>query len=150
MKTRPHPGAGIEITDVEPGVGSVAVGPLNIPRLYEDIVSVRLGGDYQVVPDKVWVRGGLLWEQSAIPTRTLSVLQVDMDKLVLGLGASAKLNEVVQLDVGYSRIFYLGGEVTDSIVEQLNPTNPDGAIVVGNGTYEASGDLFGIGARFNF
>lgn len=147
IKTTPK---GIQIENVEPGLGTVEVGSLNIPRLFEDSLSVRLGGDHQVVPGRVWLRAGAMWEQTAIPSKSLSVAQIDMDKMVLGLGGTYKVSEVLKLDVGYSHVFYFGGDVTDSVVEQLNPTNPEGAIVVGNGRYEASGDLFGIGARFNF
>jgi long-subunit fatty acid transport protein len=139
----------IEISGLEPGLGSVSVGPLNVPRLYENALSIRVGGDYEAAIDRLWLRAGALWEQSAVPTKTLSVLQVDSDKLAIGLGATLRVGPSLRIDVGYSHIFYAARDVTDSVVEQLNPTNPEGAVVVGNGAYEASGDLFGIGARFD-
>ena len=125
------------------------VGPLNIPRLYENALSVRVGGDYELIAERLWLRAGGLWEESAVPTETLSVLQVDSDKFALGLGATWRVSPSVRIDLGYSHIFYVSQDVTDSVVEQLNPTNPEGAIVVGNGRYESSADLLGIGARFD-
>ena len=138
--------------DIEgiPGIGTISVGPLNVERNFQDALSVRLGGDYQVVPGVVTVRAGGLFEQSAIPTKTLSVLQIDMDKVALGIGASFAVSPAVTLDVGYAHLFYLGAEVTDSEIIQLNPTNPEGSIVVGNGTYSATADLLGVGMRLGF
>ncbi len=139
----------IEIENV-PGVGVIGVGALNIPREYQNNFSVRLGGDWEVLVDKLTVRAGALYETTAIPSKTLSVLMLDMDKVAATVGLSWQLSPTVAMDLGYGHIFYLGGEVDDSVVVQLNPTNPEGAIVVANGNYEASADLFGLGFRFDF
>ena len=139
----------IEVENV-PGVGTIPVGALSINRDFQDLFSLRLGGDFEVVPEVLTLRAGAAVEQSAIPTKTLSVLQVDANKLALGLGATIVAADGVEIDVGYGHIFYETTEVTDSAVLQLNPTNPKGAIAVGNGTYEASADLFGLGVRYGF
>ena len=137
----------IVVTGV-PGLGALAVGPLNIERNFQDAFSARLGGDVDLVDNFVTARAGALFETSGIPTKTLSVLQVDMDKFVIGVGATITLTDGVDLDIGYGHVFYPVTRVTDSEVRQLNPTNQDGAAVVGNGTYTASGNLAGVGLRY--
>lgn len=138
---------GIKV-DNAPGLGAIPVGAVNVPREFQDTWSLRLGGDVQVAPG--WTaRAGAMVEQSAIPTRTLSVLQIDMDKLVLGVGGSWEVTQGVSVDVGYAHTFYASQDVSDSIVKQLNPTNEEGSVVVGNGRYEAAADLVGVGVRWS-
>lgn len=140
---------GVTIEQV-PGIGTIEVESLSIPRNFQNVWSVRVGGDWEVSPGVLTVRGGGMWESSAIPSSTLSVLQVDMDKLVLSAGATWSVNDVWDVDLGYGHIFYFGADVSDSVVRQLNPTNSEGAIVVGDGRYEAATDLFGVGVRMHF
>lgn len=128
-----------------PGIGTVPVGSLDVPRNFVDTISFRLGGDYTLLEKELVVRGGLLYESSAIPSETLSVLQVDADKIGVSLGASWHVTEAVTLDFGYTHLFFFDRTVNDSIMEQLNPTNPEGAIIVGNGSYEVSVDMLGVG-----
>jgi len=146
IRTTPQ---GIEVQNV-PGLGTIPVGALNIPRHFQDLWSLRLGSDVEVLKDVWTVRGGVALEQSAVPTRTLSVLQVDMNKLAIGLGASYQPAKDIWVDFGYAHVFYASADVTDSEVRQLNPTNAEGAVVVGNGRYEASADLGGAGVRIGF
>jgi long-subunit fatty acid transport protein len=133
-----------------PGIGTIPVGAMSVPREFEDTLSVRLGGDYSMVPDVFTLRAGGFWEQSAVPTKTLTVLQVDMDKVGFGLGGTWGPSQGVDVDFGYTHIFYFTAEVTDSKMRQLNSTNPEGTTVIGNGTYEASADLLGVGVRVGF
>jgi long-chain fatty acid transport protein len=132
-----------------PGVGAVTAGPLSIPRGYEDALSLRLGGDVELLPGALTLRAGALWEQSAIPTRTLSPLQIDMDKLGLSLGATWQATEGLAVDLAWTHLFLGQTEVRDSVVRQLNPTSPDNTVVVGNGLYEASIDIVGLGLRYD-
>lgn len=133
-----------------PGVGTIPVGAMSVPRDFQDTLSVRVGGDFEVAPDILTLRAGGFWEQSAVPTKTLTVLQVDMDKVGLGLGGTWSASERIDVDFGYTHIFYASADVTDSEMRQINSTNPDGATVIGNGTYEASADLVGAGLRVGF
>lgn len=138
----------VTVTGV-PGVGSVATGPLTIPRQYEDLIGVSLGGDYEALPDLLELRGGVSWEQSAIPTKTLSVLQVDADKLGLSLGASLEVGGGVAVDLSYTHLFYGQTTVTDSIVRQTNATDPENTTTVGNGRYTISAQAIGLGLRYD-
>ena len=130
-----------------PAVGNLQAGNLSIPRNYQDTLSIRLGGDVQIMPNRLDIRVGSFWEQSAIPTQTLSVLQMDSTKFGLSLGLSWHMTPHVILDLAYSRLFYQPVTVTDSLVRQINPTNIDNTIVVGNGEYDLSAQLVGLGIR---
>lgn len=136
---------GITVTDVR-GVGDYTLKPVAVPRNHKDTWSVRAGSDF-----KVWGpltgRVGALWEQGSLPTETLSVLVVDTDKWGLTLGGSVELHETWTLDLSYGHLFYADADVTDSQIKQINVANEEGALVVGNGTYEASVDMFGVGVR---
>ncbi|MEL6179356.1 MAG: outer membrane protein transport protein, partial [Myxococcota bacterium] len=124
---------GVEVSGIY-AVGTIEAQPIDAPLRYQDTWSVRMGGDVQVL-EPLTLRAGALYEQSAVPEETRSVFVADGDKVSLSLGATVALTDTLDLDVGYAHIFYLGGEVDNSDVVQLNPANPEGAIVVANGTY---------------
>jgi long-chain fatty acid transport protein len=132
-----------------PGIGSIQAGSLSIPRQYQDTLSIRLGSDFKVIPDTLDVRAGIFGEQSAIPTKTLSVLQVDTDKIGLSIGATWHATQSLSVDFAYSHLFYQEITVGDSVVRQINPTDANNTIVVGNGTYKMSIKLVGLGIRLD-
>jgi long-chain fatty acid transport protein len=138
----------ISVTGV-PGIGEIPVGDLDIPRNFKDTFSLRLGGDYEILGGEVTLRAGALYESSAIPTETLSVLQIDADKIGLCIGGTWDPSASISVDFGYTHLFLSETEVTDSIMKQFNPTNPEAAIVVGNGTYNSAIDMFGLGLRLH-
>jgi long-chain fatty acid transport protein len=138
----------IEVQEV-PGVGTIQAGALSVPRQYQDALSLRLGGDYQALPELLDLRAGVLWEQSAIPTRTLSVLQLDTDKVGLSAGLTWHASDTLAVDLSYTHLFYQDTTVRNSIVRQINPTDPDNTIVVGNGDYTFTVDMVGLGIRLD-
>ena len=136
---------GTEISGIY-AVGTIEARPLDIPLKYQDTWSVRLGGDVKVL-ESLTLRAGALYEQSAVPEETLSVFIVDTDKISASVGGSVALTKELELDFGYAHIFYLGGDVDDSEVTQINSSNPEGALVVGNGRYDVSANMLGVGLR---
>lgn len=71
-----------------PGVGSYELGPLEVPRNFDDSVSVHLGVEGQPVSDlPLTVLAGYSYETAAAPDAYLSVLTVDADKHLLAGGA---------------------------------------------------------------
>ncbi len=143
--TRPN---GITVSGI-PGIGEIPIGSLDVPRNFTNSVGFRLGGDYHLVEGELTLRAGALYESSAIPDETQSVLQVDADKIGVSLGGSWEVADAVSLDFGYTHLFFFERTVSNSIMTQLNPTNPEGAIVVGNGTYSTSVDMLGVGVRLH-
>jgi len=46
---------------------NVPIGKIVVPRHWKDVYSLRLGGDWNVYPKHVTLRGGFTWESSAAP-----------------------------------------------------------------------------------
>ena len=132
-----------------PGIGETEIGSLDVPRNFEDAFSVRLGSDFELVEGELTLRAGALYESSAIPSETNSVLQVDADKIALSVGGSWEASESVSVDFGYTHLFFFERQVNDSIMTQLNPTNAEAETIVGNGKYNVSVDMLGAGLRLH-
>ncbi len=139
-------------------IGDYQVGPLEIPRNMNDVWSVRLGGSYALLDDRMQVSAGVNYETSSFDDAYLSPLTLDTGKVVLGLGASVEVTEGVWLDVSYAHVFLRDREVRDSRVPQPNPIrpprNPDlepnagGTVFVGDGDYRMEADVVGLGLRW--
>jgi long-subunit fatty acid transport protein len=127
-----------------PGIGTYSVKPFDIRLDYQDIFSVRLGGSFQLPGIPLTLRGGLFYESGAPPTSTLTVLDIDGDKVGLGLGGTLALGRF-DLDLALGWIETFERTVTASTKAQVNPiylADPgpygDGdPSYVGNGTYAA-------------
>ena len=139
----------IEVEGV-PGIGSIPVGPLNVPEHYQDTFSVRLGGDYHLDPD--WsLRTGYAWEKGAIRDSYYSVFSPDSDKHLIAGGLSWSTGSWT-LDASAAYYVFADRHIEDSQVRQINPTDADKelATVVGNGDYSASYFVFGLGVNYAF
>jgi long-subunit fatty acid transport protein len=139
-----------------------------LPADYVNAWSYRVGGDYAVV-DKgehtVVVRGGGLYETSAIPGNTQSVALVDGNKVGMGLGGTYQFRNRVAFDVGFSRTWILEREITDSEVTRqevpinfqsalANPESLSVALVpgqtVGNGSFASKLAFLSAGVTYKF
>jgi len=136
-------GAGIAFVGV-PGIGRYTVKPFDIKQDYQDVVSLRLGGWWAPGAGDYTLRGGVFYESGAPPDRTLTVLDIDGDKLGLALGLTVRLGEL-QLDVTAAWIDTFERTVTNSSKTQVNPiyaASPEPYAdsepsYVGNGRYSA-------------
>ena len=147
----------IWIRDVN-AIGDYQVGPIHIPRQMNDVVSVRLGGEYDaLMEDRLTVRAGVNFENSAFDDAYLTPLTLDSTKLIVGLGASYEVSDGVFVDASYGHVFLADREVRDSRVPQENPIRPppqegepapDGPVYVGNGDYSMEANVFGLGLRW--
>lgn len=134
-------------------------GPVELPAGYQNAWSVRLGAEYDL-NDHLAVRGGGLYESSAIPARTQGVGLVDGPKWGYGVGGTVRLplpgeqghRRRVALDVGWSQSFITPRTITDSEVTQVKIGFPSGEVedgkVVGNGDFESRLSVFGAGLEF--
>jgi long-subunit fatty acid transport protein len=120
---------------------------------FNDSYSVRGGADYQVIPERLTVRGGYTYESSAIPSAYTSVDFFGWGRHIAAAGLSVQLWGAY-LDVAYAHHFIATRNVTDSKVTQV--TTPDigtgrpPSSVVGNGTYQASLDVVSLALRIPF
>jgi long-subunit fatty acid transport protein len=127
------------------------VGPLDIVQDWMNVWQVGVGSDFVAIEDRLTVRGGLLYEQTAIPDQRLSLFQLDSDKLAPSLGLTVEIPEArLLVDAAYTHFFFFDKQISNSQVSQINPTFEEGAIVVGNGDYSGNVDVFGLGVEASF
>jgi long-chain fatty acid transport protein len=131
------------------GIGRYDLRPMEIDRSMNDVWSLHLGGEYDVLPKRLTIRAGYLFESSAVPDETLTVLTPDGNKHLVAAGVSLRLGKV-RLDVGYGHFFQPDRTVTTSRSLQLNPIQPSIAVAVGNGTYMVSTDVLSVGIEGRF
>ncbi len=138
-------------------IGDYQVGPIDIPRHMNDVVSLRLGGEYAIgAAGRLVVRGGVNWESSSFDDAYLTALTLDSSKVVVGLGASYEVSDGMWVDASYGHVFLADREVRDSRVPPANPIRPppsgaeppDGPVFVGNGDYSMEANAFGLGLRW--
>ena len=127
---------------------------VELPAGFQDSWSIRLGGQY-AVSDAWSVRAGGLYETSAVPTSSLGLGQVDMNKFGYGTGVMVVLNDRLSLDASFGQLFFETVEVTDSantaiMVDAISGEVQEDSPVVGNGTYESSVIAGGLGLSWTF
>jgi long-chain fatty acid transport protein len=69
------------------------------PRNYEDKVSIRLGGEYKLVPNKFDVRVGYMYDPTPIPSTTLTAALPDANRHDLTVGGSFHMGKY-DIDLG--------------------------------------------------
>src|SRR5262249_42333351 len=98
----PH---GVTITGV-PGVGTYTFAPMFLNRNLNDSVSAHLGAEVEVVKRRLVLRGGYLFESSATPDETMTVLTADGLHNMITFGLGVKVGPA-RIDVGYAHLFTL-------------------------------------------
>jgi long-chain fatty acid transport protein len=131
-----------------PGIDRYRIKDQVFDRRWRDTLMFSLGGSAQL-KDWVRVRGGYFYEPSAVPQEMTAVDAIDLDKHGIGLGATFTWRRLT-IDVAYSHVFMMSRTVDASQVMQTNPIDPDRVTVVGNGTYTASYNIFGIAVGYRF
>jgi len=126
---------------------------VHIPKAWSDTVSVRLGGEYEVVPDVLQVRAGGFWEQGAVPENAEHLDFPSFDRWGAGLGLTATYG-AVSLSAGYMHVFQEDREVTEQRgkLYQTRPVRPCpeycdelSGVVANAGRFESSYDLLSVG-----
>jgi long-chain fatty acid transport protein len=104
---------------------------------YKDSNSYRLGFEWKK-SDKLAFEFGYLYDQSPVPTETVSPILPDADRTGLSAGFSWSLSASTRLDVGYLHLMF-----KDRSTEGLDADNF-------NGTYSNQGELLGFTLVFRF
>jgi long-subunit fatty acid transport protein len=128
-----------------PGIGRYYLNTMKVVRGMNDSVSLHIGGEWEVWKRRTVLRAGYLFETSATPDATMSVLTSDGLKNMVTIGAGLKVFGKVRLDIGYGHVFYLDRNVTNSQSWQVNPIQPDIKVPVGNGLYKIDSDVISVG-----
>lgn len=141
-------------------IGDYQAGDIEIPRNMNDVISIRLGGEYGLMDDRLWLRAGVNYESDSFDNAYLTPLTLDSSKWIVGIGAAYEATDNFFIDVNYAHIFMDDPQVRDSAVPQPNPIRPprdpnlppnqSGVSPVGNGDYNMEADMFGIGIRYQW
>lgn len=79
------------------------------PHRYRDVLGVRLGGDVNVVPDKLALRGGAFMETQATNTQYQTIDFMGGGRVGLALGATYRLHvwskSAIDLSAGFMHMF---------------------------------------------
>lgn len=124
--------------------------PIVVPKNWEDVHAIRLGGDVEIV-DWLTGRAGYIYETNAIPTATAALDFPNFgDRHVATVGAKITPIPWLDFNLAYAHVFQPDVTVTDSGVRQITTDAGQKGNVVGNGSYETSYDVFTIGASARF
>jgi long-subunit fatty acid transport protein len=110
------------ITGTIPVAGTPGTVPANanVPHAYNDVMGVRLGGDFNVVPNKVAIRAGAFFESQAAATQNGQAYYLATDfasgaRIGLALGATLRIpvkkdaapteGGAIELSAGYMHMF---------------------------------------------
>ena len=144
---------GVRLVDMNGGIPSYEVGDTSIYRAMRNTVSLRVGAEYDFIPERLVLRAGWGYESGSLPNAYISVLTVDMDKQLLTVGASWWVHRQWRLDAAYGHVFMRDASVSlsEAAACQIAPIRPGTACVpVNAGTYRASYDTFGLGLLYAF
>jgi len=103
----PGDAQGAGVIPANPGIPASYVPPLaDVRHNFRDVFGVRLGGDYNVLPDKLAIRAGAFFETQAAN----SVYQnIDFDgamRFGLALGGTLRLAKSFDVMLGYGHVFF--------------------------------------------
>jgi long-chain fatty acid transport protein len=137
-----------------PGVGTYEIGPLVIPRHFENSVAVMAGVEGAVTPD-LTVLGGYSFETAASPDEYLSVITVDGQKHLIAGGIGYRRGKLTfNATLGFVSVASRTVDPDTGMVLQLTPirdTSDDPLEVNINwGDYSASWLIAGAGVTGAF
>ena len=82
-------------------------------RGFKDVFGVRVGGDYNVLPDQLAIRGGAFFESSAAEAAFQNIDFAPTSRFGLALGGTYRLHlgqgektSAIELMLGYSHVFF--------------------------------------------
>jgi hypothetical protein len=128
-----------------------------IPHNWRNTYGIRIGGDYNVIPSRLAVRGGFSYESSAIRSDYMNPDYFAQQKFGLHIGASLRVHSMVKLSVAYAHIFYgnvntgVGqGKVPEIAAVPAMPPDTVPAQPVNEGTYRARQDIISLQGNIDF
>ncbi len=120
---------------------------------WQDTVSIRLGGAYALIKDRVRLRAGAFYESSAVKPGLTTVSTLDLPKLGATIGGRIDIPVLgglwIDLAAGYS--YWLPRTVTGGKSQLLNGLTGKGSHIINNGVYSNQQLLLlaGLGIRLD-
>jgi long-chain fatty acid transport protein len=136
-----------------PGVGTYELGPLDLPRHYDNSYALMLGFEGQPVASlPLRLMGGYSYETAAAPDAYLSVLTVDSSKHLVAGGAGYRFGSfTLDAVVGYVAMSPRRVTPEEGRSPQLNPVRDESdeplEVFVNWGEYRSSWLILGLGLR---
>ncbi len=128
-----------------------------IPHHWRNTYGFRLGGDYNLLPGIVSLRGGISYESSGARTPYMNIDYFVTQKVGLHIGGSVQLGDMVKLSVAYAHLFYPGvdvpvgeGRLPEIVAIPATPPNPVPARAVNEGSYRPRLDVVSVQANVRF
>jgi long-chain fatty acid transport protein len=145
----------IRVEGIDGAPSSLALPEIRVPRNFRDASSVRFGGEYQTKfgPYPLTLRGGVMWEQSAIPPEYLSLSSLDFEKVVASVGASIAVDDKWRFDLCVTKSFAESVYVdpANAKIPRINPITGNAQLEpINGGTYTANAELFGAGVVYKY
>lgn len=100
------------------------------PENYHDSSTYRLGMEYRTSPTWAW-QAGVLYDETPVPTESVSPLLPDNDRLGLCIGFSYGMSERMRLDVGYMHLDFPKRSTEGLDVDNFNGVYHNGAELLG-------------------
>jgi long-chain fatty acid transport protein len=127
-------------------VNNMAIPPIDLIKEYRDVMSLRLGAEYEA---RSWlsVRTGAYYETSGSPPTWFDITAPEADKVGLTVGASVRLGRALSIDAAYAHTFFANVTVDHPSQQIRNVLVPSNTQYVGAGTYQMSMDFVHAGLR---
>ncbi len=140
-----------------PGGVEVAVPPARVPdrvvpKGWKDQLTLHLGGDVNILPERLALRAGASYETRGVDPAYLSVDFMPLSRLGLHTGLTLRLGGL-DLSAAYAHVFQetVTVQPDEARYRALSATAPESSSpVVNAGRYEAGYDVLSIGARYRF
>lgn len=112
------PVAGIQGGEIPPNADQ--------PRQFKDVFGVRVGGDVNILPDRLAVRAGAFFESSAADARYQALDFIGSTRFGLALGGTYRIrlgseasSSAIEIMAGYGHIFFADQSRTDPNADGL-------------------------------
>ncbi|MBO4349852.1 MAG: outer membrane protein transport protein [Proteobacteria bacterium] len=130
-------------------VDDVHVGNFVIPRNMKDTFGFSVGSDWNVLPDQLTLRAGLMYESGAAKDEYFSSFLYDNHKIAPTIGLSYTI-AFARIDFAFAHVHQLTKTVTNGQYVQYNLVYPEKAVATNNGKYKLFYDFIGLGANLTF
>jgi hypothetical protein len=120
-----------------------------LPHRWKDQWSLRLGGDYNVIPGMAAVRAGFSYESSGVNEAYQAIDFFVGSRIGIHAGLTVRLGRI-DVSLAYAHFFQETVEVTTAVAlyEQTSAAPP--GEIVGAGKYTSNIDSFAVAANYHF
>ena len=129
-------------------------GVMRVDHNWKDTWALRLGGDVNLLDGALSLRWGLSYESSSVPEEWTRVDYAQWETFGVSGGVTVRLPWYgVELTAGYLHLFMPDRTVTNGQARKLSafPTDPaDPEMIINNGSYRTSMDIFSVGVQATF